>query len=54
MAIKTKSIKISERAHWQLKQLAIKYQAHVWEIVDMAIVALKVSEKPRRTAQKEK
>jgi hypothetical protein len=47
MAMKTRSIKVSERAHQQLKTLAAKYDAHVWEIVDMAVVAFKVAERAK-------
>jgi hypothetical protein len=53
MTIKTKSIKVSERAHQQLKMLAAKYDARIWAVVDMAIVAFKVAEsdkRPRRSA----
>ena len=48
-AIKTKSIKVSERAHQQLRALAVKYNAHLWEIVDMSIVAFKVAERERNS-----
>lgn len=44
MVTKTKSIKVSERAHQQLRLLAAKYDARIWAIVDMAIVAFKVEE----------
>lgn len=47
MAIKTKSIKVSERAHQQLRALAAKYNAHLWEVVDMSIVAFKVAERAK-------
>lgn len=46
-AVKTKSIKVSERAHQQLRALAAKYQAHLWEVVDMAVVAFKVAERTK-------
>lgn len=45
--IKTKSIKVSERAHQQLRALAAKYDARIWAIVDMAIVAFKVAERSK-------
>lgn len=47
MPVKTKSIKVSERAHQQLRALAAKYNAHLWEIVDMSIVAFKVAERAK-------
>lgn len=50
--IKMKSIKVSERAHQQLRTLAAKYDARVWAIVDMAIVALKAEEQRQRTQAK--
>lgn len=52
--MKTRSIKVSERAHQQLKMLAAKYEAHVWEIVDMAVVAFKVAERAKNGSKKER
>lgn len=44
-----RSIKVSERAHQQLRTLAAKYDARIWAIVDMAIVAFKVEEQRAKT-----
>lgn len=43
------SIKVSKRAHQQLRALAAKYDARLWAVVDMAIVAFKVHEQRMKT-----
>lgn len=45
------SIKVNKRAHQQLRALAAKYDARIWAIVDMAIVAFKVEEQRAKTTR---
>lgn len=35
-----KAIKITEQAHYQLRLMAVKYDEHIWELVDAAVVLL--------------
>ena len=58
-----KAIKITEQAHYQLRIMSVKDDAHIWELVDEAVVLLgrerakkwrMVDRSNHRTARKEK